>query len=143
MSANAKTLTLTKTYPVSVDKLFKAWVDSSVVKSWMAPGAMRVGTVDINPVADGVYAVEMKDVSGEAAQMNGKVQAVEDNLRLVLQWQWAHSGHATEVEVNFRSLPDNVSEMHLVHRGFESMDEMQNHQNGWKGCCEKLAKVFA
>lgn len=143
MSADAKTLALTKSYPVAVDRLYQAWVDASLVKSWMAPGAMRVGAVDINLSENGSYAVEMKDVSGEVAQMNGKVLAVEENARLVLQWQWAHADHATEIEVSFRALPDNASEMHLIHRGFQSMDEMQNHQNGWKGCFEKLAKVFS
>lgn len=142
MSADAKSLTITEKFPVPVGILFNAWVDAAVVKSWMAPGAMKVGAVQIEPKPSGDYLIEMKDPAGDVARMHGKLLAVDNNQRLQIQWRWDHMSHGTELAVEFHGLSECASEMRLTQSGFQSVDEMQNHQNGWKGCFEKLAKAI-
>jgi uncharacterized protein YndB with AHSA1/START domain len=60
--------------------------------------------------------------------------------RLVYRWRWVLDGveqPETHVTVDFRDAPEGTR-VELVHHGFPDRAEWRHHDDGWRGCLERL-----
>ena len=106
-------------YPVTIDALWKAWVEASALEQWYSPTALRVlpGSVVSDTRVDGWWTVGV-DVAeyGFVAYFFGKYSEVVENSRLV------HSLYYTQDAVEFAAR-DLAGEHHVIEIVFESRGE--------------------
>lgn len=102
-------------YPVSIDALWKAWVDADALEQWYCPTALRVlpGSVVSDARVDGWWTVGV-DVQeyGFVAYFYGTYSEVVPNKRLV------HSLYYTQDAAEFATR-DLTLEHHRIEIDFE------------------------
>jgi len=132
------TLTLTERFAAPVDRVFRAFSSSEQVSRWFAPGDMRVpdATVDLRP--GGRYRVVMEEADGTQHIVAGEYRDVVANERLTFTWQWEGSEVVTFVEVGFRAIDADNTELSIVHTRFDTEEQRDLHGQGWEACIVKL-----
>lgn len=137
------TLNLTETFAAPLSQVFSAWIDVDVIRRWFAPGDMHVpeAVVDVRP--GGRYRIVMEDVDGAQHIAVGEYQNVVVNERLSFTWQWEGSDAVTSVEIAFRAIDANNTELHLAHSRFVETDARDKHGVGWTGCLVNLRNYLS
>jgi uncharacterized protein YndB with AHSA1/START domain len=115
--------------PFSPEAVYAAWVSSGTV----IPPAT---SMDIDPVVGGHYRLVVKDDQWDT-QNEGKFLEVEENKHLRYTWEWNKDGDVTEIDVTFDAAATG-SRLTLVHSGFKSQENYDNHDAGWDGYIQGL-----
>lgn len=115
--------------PFSPEEVYAAWVSSDTV----IPPATAM---DINPVVGSHYRLVVKDDQWDT-QNEGEFLEVEENKHLRYTWDWNKDGDVTEIDVTFAAAPMGTR-LTLVHSGFSSQDNHDNHDAGWDGYIKGL-----
>jgi uncharacterized protein YndB with AHSA1/START domain len=142
MNASTVTLELKKVVNVPRAKVFAAWTQPAVVKTWFAPGAMIVPRAEIDLRVGGKYTIEMKGDDGTHT-VGGSYKEIVPNEKLVFTWAWQDggmggAGDETLVTVLFADKGQDT-EVHLIHERFSDAEKRDKHNQGWLGCLENLA----
>lgn len=135
------TLTLTERFAAPVDRVFRAWSDSEQVSRWFAPGDMRVPDASIDLRPGGRYRVVMEETDGTQHIVSGEYREVVVNERLAFTWQWQGSDVVTFVEIGFRAIDADHTELSVVHTQFETEEQRDLHGQGWRACLAKLRSL--
>ncbi|MDH3508451.1 MAG: SRPBCC domain-containing protein, partial [Gammaproteobacteria bacterium] len=83
----------------------------------------------------------MEDTDGTQHIVTGEYREVVDNERLAFTWQWEGSEVVTFVEVDFRAIDADNTELSVVHTLFETEEQRDLHGQGWGACLEKLQNL--
>jgi uncharacterized protein YndB with AHSA1/START domain len=132
------TLRITERFAAPLARVFSAWTDAAVLRRWFAPGDMRVpeAIADVRP--GGRYRIVMEQADGQQHIVTGEFRDVIPNERLAFTWQWEGSEAVTLVEIVFRAIDANHTELNLVHTQFGTTDARDKHGQGWRGCLVNL-----
>ncbi|MBV1920148.1 MAG: SRPBCC domain-containing protein [Pseudomonadales bacterium] len=130
-----------KSVALSVEEVYRAWLEPALVKRWMAPGTMRVSEPTIDARPDGEWQLVMIDVDGGPHKASGKYTSLTEPSALALTWAWDGGHYTTQITVTIDAGANGKTDVCLEQRGFPSMDVAQSHEAGWAGCLEKLGKL--
>ena len=137
-------LTLSRSYPVSPEKVWRAWTDPQALTQWFRPGAsFSVPLVETDVRAGGRFRILMIDEKGEEFDLAGVYREVVPDRKLVMTWGWkSQPGQESLVTVIFR--PSGTgTEVELRHEGFVDFDDQPTHEQGWSGALDQLARLLA
>ena len=135
-------LTMTRTFHVSVERLYALWTREELLKKWFCPGDdMTIPIAETDAREGGSYRIVMQDKDGKTYSPSGIYETVIPNEKLVFSWKWADSEVITRVTLTFRALGDNECELTLIHDGFPDSDMRDLHNEGWDGCLSRLKKA--
>lgn len=139
-----KSLTLTRVYDASPEKLFQAWSSEAILPKWFAPSAaMKVPNVDIDFKEGGKYRIVMESPDGaEQYVAVGEYKKIVENEKIVMSWRWENwpaeqPDSMLTVELSSK---DAGTELMLKHEQLESDDSVAKHTEGWTGCLDRLGK---
>ena len=123
-------------------RVFEAWTNPELMKRWLAPGSMFVGSATVDLRVGGSYLIEMSGGNeigkcvGRA--VGGTYKRIIPNQMISFTWGWpGNTTPETLVTVEFRDV-ENGTEVILTHEGFSNNDDCDKHREGWLGCLEKL-----
>jgi uncharacterized protein YndB with AHSA1/START domain len=152
--ASEFTLQVRRTFAASRDKVFAAWGQREQLEQWMCKDESAHTVIhhlqDIR--TGGRYLMEVRDPGkGETYWGQGVYRLVKPPEKIVFSWSWAkdtpdgpqlHPGSPeTEVTVEFFAR-GNSTEVVLTHAVFGSAKDRDEHNKGWNGCLDLLAKVL-
>lgn len=129
---------MTERFQAPLARVFDAWTNARQLQLWFAPGDMRVpeAAADVRP--GGRYRIVMERADGEQRVVTGEYRDVVPNQRLAFTWQWEGSKDITLVELAFKALDPDNTELRLVHSQFTAAQDRDMHGQGWAGCIAKL-----
>ena len=136
-----------KSVALSVEDVYRAWLEPALVKRWMAPGTMRVSEPTIDARPEGQWQLEMIDVDGSRHKAFGQytllseLSELSDSSELALTWAWDGGHYTTQITVTIEAGANGRTDVCIEQRGFPSMDVAQSHEAGWAGCLDKLGKL--
>ncbi len=116
-----RALAINQTYAATVAELYQLWISTDTV---LAP----TEALEINPEVGGLYRLIMP---GNFC-MTGYFSVVRQNQQLTYSWQWQDDDEVTLVDVQF--CPTESGDhclVKLIHRGFDSDESLQRHDEGW------------
>ncbi len=128
---------LKKVINAPIEKVFKAWIEPEQMKQWYSPEGMSTPAATSEARAGGQYTVTMK-MGDKTFDMSGKYLEFDEPNRLVFSWNHDDS----VVTVDFKKLADDKTEVSLKHTGFANEQSRAQHDDGWVGTLDKLAKHF-
>ena len=131
------TLSLTRRFKASRERVFAAFTTLDALQKWMGGGPCHVlgGTQDFR--AGGQYFLRMHSHGGEA-ELRGTYREITPPSRLVYTWQWEGEDEPeTLVTIDFIAIGEET-ELRLTHTGFATTESRDNHNNGWLGSMDKL-----
>jgi uncharacterized protein YndB with AHSA1/START domain len=137
-------LALERAYPVSPEKIWRAWTDPEAVKQWWGPGAGEpVSVAELDVRVGGRFRIVFGGADGGAHECAGVYREVVPNRRLVFTWSWPRTTPEREslVTVAFRKAGSGTQ---LEFRHEELFDEKvrDDHKRGWSGVLDKLERFL-
>jgi len=138
------TLKVTRTLPASREKVFRAWTDPQTLMKWFAPSDQfitRLPEFDLR--VGGRYRIEMK-LEEKTHTVVGTYREIRPPEKLVFTWRWenepAHVGDTlVTIELFDRG---GKTELILTHEGFANEASRDEHNKGWAGCLDRLARAL-
>ncbi len=164
ISDPATTLNITRTFAARRDLVFSAWTDPQKLKLWWgAHEGFTTPIAEIDLRVGGSYRLGMKPPDQNVIYVVGGVyREVQAPEKLVYTWIWEPtldsetmepSGehhpemdnmvvpHDTLVTVEFHA-QGNSTELVLTHEYFADQHARDEHNQGWSGTFDKLAKLI-
>ena len=138
------TLQLTRTFAAPREKVFRAWTDPEEVKKWFHPPGYETPSAEIDLRVGGKYRFGMRKLpDGEVFYLSGSYREVRRPERLVYTWQWEAEPELgdTLVTVQFHDRGGST-EVVLTHELFPTEKARQEHERGWSGGLDNLAKIL-
>ena len=134
-------LNLVRAYPVSPEKVWRAWTDAQALKKWWGPGPGEpVAVAELDVRVGGRFRIVFGGPQGTAHEVQGTYKEVVPNRKLVFTWTWPNSTPEREsvVTIVFRA-SDGGTELDFRHEQLFDEKVRDDHKRGWSGTLEKLA----
>jgi uncharacterized protein YndB with AHSA1/START domain len=136
-------LEITRHFDVPREVLFRAWTDPSWLVRWMGPGECTCPVAETEIVIGGAFKICIRGEGDHWA--HGHYQEIEPPERLAFSWQWEQEdgslGHEMLIEIDFVER-EAGTEMQFRQTKFPDDDSRNQHQGGWEGSMECLAKLL-
>jgi uncharacterized protein YndB with AHSA1/START domain len=137
-------LTLTRSYPVAPEKVWRAWTDAEAVKKWWGPGPGEpVSVAELDVRVGGRFRIVFGGPDGKAHECAGQYKEVVPNRKLVFTWSWPNSTpeRVSVVTIIFEDLKGKTQ---LTFKHEQLFDEKvrDDHKRGWSGSLDKLAEFL-
>jgi uncharacterized protein YndB with AHSA1/START domain len=141
MASRARSVVVVKrVFAVPPPRLFAAWCRPELMAQWFfpAPGWRAEVTADVR--VGGRYRVAMHDPAGGVHVQEGAYASIEPDWRLVFTWTCLELGVADSlVTLELRDLGAKT-ELTISHELPDDAAILREHEGGWKGCLESLAR---
>ena len=147
-------LEVRRTFAAPREKVFAAWAQGDRLEQWMCKdeSAHTVIHHEQDIRTGGRYLMEVRDPhKKETYWGRGVYREVKPPEKIVFSWSWTKETQdgpqlhpdspETQVTVEFFAR-GNSTEVVLTHAVFGSAKDRDDHQQGWNGCFDLLAKVL-
>ena len=139
-----RSLKLERFYPVTPDKVWRAWTDAQALGQWFRPDAsFSIPVAETDVRVGGRFRVLMVDAKGEEFDLSGIYREVVRERKLVMTWGWRakQPGHESLVTVTLRPLGQGT-QLELRHEQYVDMENQPTHEQGWNGTLDKLGQLL-
>ncbi|NVJ98033.1 MAG: SRPBCC domain-containing protein [Alphaproteobacteria bacterium] len=128
--------------PCSKRQLFDAWSKPEVMSAWFFADQMarKPSTVKNSFTVGGHWELTMHLHESDPC-MHGEYREINRYNRIVFTWN-SHIANDSIVELDFREISPNRTEMKLTHTHFPSEESRASHINGWDMCLDSLAQYL-
>ena len=137
-------LTLTRSFPVAPEKVWRAWTDPEALTQWFRPGAsFSIPLVETDVRAGGRFRIVFGGPEGRDHEVQGVYREVVPNRKLVFTWTWPNSTPEREslVTIVFKPVAGGT-ELVFLHEGHYDETVRDNHQRGWTESFAKLERFL-
>ncbi len=144
------TLTITKTFAATPERLFAAWTEAAQLAKWTAPGNFSVEKSISDPQINGTWERILNSPQADQPPllMNGRYLKLMPPTQLVLTWDMPGNKHAatTTINVEFTAAPSSSSPstvMTFTQSGFPAApkEQIPHYIAGWDAPFKKLANL--
>lgn len=138
-------LVLTRRYPVTPGKVWRAWTDPQALKHWFGPGAGEpVSAAEIDLRAGGRFRIVFGGVEGTEHEVQGVYREIVPNRKLVFTWAWPRTTPERESLVTIELRADGGgTEMEFRHERLFDEKVRDDHRHGWTEALGKLERFLS
>jgi uncharacterized protein YndB with AHSA1/START domain len=140
--ASPTSLVISRTYPASVERVFKAWTDANQLGQWFAPTDDYTTRANVDLRVGHEYRIAITHKSGNVHTILGTYRLIEPPRKLVYTWRW-EGGPTTDtlVTVDFNADGD-ATKVTITHEQFTNTEDRDKHNEGWNGCLNRLQRTL-
>lgn len=139
-------LTITRRFRASPQKVYAAWTSAENLIQWFAAAQAKPGSIkaDLDVRVGGRYRISFTDEnSGEYHEVGGLYREVVPNERLKFSWAW-HSTPERESQVAIELKGDASGTLMVFrHEQFADQAARDNHERGWNKFLDVLEQYLA
>lgn len=142
---NETSLSLTRFFRASPERLFEAFTKPEHLVQWFGPKGCTIPRAALDLRVGGRYRVEMHGDEGDVYVLTGEYREIQPPERLVFTWTWAQgdmAGVETVVSLTMRPKPGGT-ELTLHHDGLPTPRALEMHGAGWVSTWDCLEEFFA
>jgi uncharacterized protein YndB with AHSA1/START domain len=141
--ASPTSLVIARTYPASVERVFKAWTDANQLGQWFAPSDDYTTKASVDLQVGHEYRIAIAHKGGNVHNILGTYRLIDPPRKLVYTWRWEGGPMAdTLVTVDFTPRGEST-EVTITHEQFSTSEDRDRHAEGWNGCLSRLPRLFA
>jgi uncharacterized protein YndB with AHSA1/START domain len=144
-AVSAPTLVIRRTFNAERKRVFAAWTDPQIIKSWFGGPETRVYDAAFDARDGGHYRIAMKSSEGEDFIVTGVITEFKEPERLAYTFTWQEDDpkdeHETFVRVEFTER-GNQTDMVFTHERFSSEASRDRHEAGWNASFDKFAALL-
>lgn len=136
-------LSITRTYPVAPEKVWRAWTEPQVLKQWFGPSSpstLCVAEIDLR--VGGRYRLAFSAPDGEVHDVSGVYQEVDPNKRLVFTFAWKSTPDRVSQVAIALTPNEEGTEFKFVHDRFFNEKARDNHAGGWPLFFDNLGNML-
>lgn len=146
-SQGTRTLTMSRSFAVPVQRLFDAWADPAQTCRWMGPRNTDCRVDEWDFREGGSYLIVMVSEEGNEFPAKGVFRIIDPPNRLAMTWAWQHEdfmqGIDTLLDLEFVTAGDGASELRLTHALMPDEEQAGRHAGGWGSALECLEEFLA
>jgi predicted enzyme related to lactoylglutathione lyase/uncharacterized protein YndB with AHSA1/START domain len=141
---SANTLSVKRFLKAPREKVYAAWTKADEIAKWFGPETCQVLSAQLEPRVGATFHLRLRDERMGDIEVRGVYREATPS-RLVFTWNC--SGHPalnfaeTLVTVDFLAR-DGGTDLHITHEGLPDAQWRDDHQAGWSGCLDKLARFL-
>lgn len=141
--ADKPRLHITRRYPVSRQKVWRAWTDPQALSCWFGPGEPNSVTLaEMDVRKGGRYHIRFRTPDGEEHAVSGEYQEVVEHERLSFSWAWQSTPErVSRVAISLTAV-DGGTVLDFVHDSFFDQAARDNHERGWSATLAKLDRML-
>ena len=141
--ASTTSLVVSRIYPASVERVFKAWTDANQLGQWFAPTDDYTTKASVDLRVGHEYRIAITHKGGNVHTILGTYHLIDPPRKLVYTWRWEGGPMAdTLVTVDF-SPEGEATKVTITHEQFTNSEDRDKHAEGWNGCLNRLPRLFA
>jgi uncharacterized protein YndB with AHSA1/START domain len=141
--ASPSSLVISRIYPASVERVFKAWTDANQLGQWFAPTDDYTTKANVDLRVGHEYRIAITHKGGNVHTILGTYRVIQPPNKLVYTWRW-EGGPASDTLVTVDFTPRGEStEVTITHEQFTNVEDRDKHAEGWNGCLSRLPRLFA
>jgi len=140
--ASPSSLVVSRTYPATQERVFKAWTDANQLGQWFAPSDDYTPKANVDLRVGHEYRIAITHKGGNVHNVVGTYRLIEPPRKLIYTWRWEGAPTDTLVTVDFTPEGD-ATKVTITHEQFLSTEDRDRHNEGWKGCVERLDRKLA
>lgn len=141
-------LSISRRFAASSEKVFKAWTDPALLTRWFGPHGVTTTDADVDLRVGGKYHFTMQEPDGKIHHPNGEYRVIDPPKKLVFTWVLdgqgcsGSDGNYTETLVTIE-LEDVDGSCHLTltHEFLPGDESKAAHDMGWNGSLERLMEL--
>lgn len=133
-------LSLSRRYPVSPEKVWHAWTDPEAIKRWFGPAPGEpVSAAELDVRVGGRFRIVFGGPDGKMHECAGVYKEVVPNRKLVFTWTWPRTTPEREslVTIVFKAVSAGT-EIAFKHEQLFDESVRDAHKQGWSGALAKL-----
>jgi uncharacterized protein YndB with AHSA1/START domain len=153
MSAGNAVVRLERTISAPPHRVYRAWLEPDLLRSWLAPGGLEVTRVEIDERVGGHYRIWQADSGSDAGGFDCEVLELVPDQRIVFRWGFVgperSDGPAYDslLTITLREAPGGGTALTLVHERLEALaaampQVAENVGPGWELVLEKLSATI-
>lgn len=137
-----KPIVIKRVMPCGKRRLFDAWSKPDIMSAWFFADqkARKPSTVKNSFTVGGHWELTMH-LEQSDPHMHGEYREINRYNRIVFTWN-SHIATDSIVELDFRELSANRTEMTLRHTHFPTEESRASHNNGWGMCLASLERYL-
>jgi uncharacterized protein YndB with AHSA1/START domain len=140
--ASPSSLVISRTYPASVERVFKAWTDANQLGQWFAPTDDYTTQASVDLRVDHEYRIAITHKGGNVHTILGTYRLIDPPRKLVYTWRW-ENGPAADTLVTVDFTPDgDATKVTITHEQFLDVETRDKHNEGWNGCLNRLQRTL-
>ena len=142
--AEKPSLTLTRSYPVAPEKVWRAWTDPQALRRWWGPGGDQpVSVAQLDVRVGGRFRIVFGGPEGKDHEVQGVYKEVVQNRKLVFTWTWPNStpDRVSQVTILFQPASGGT-DLEFRHEQFFDAAARDGHQRGWSETFIKLEEFL-
>jgi uncharacterized protein YndB with AHSA1/START domain len=140
--ASPSSLLISRTYPASVDRVFKAWTDANQLGQWFAPTDDYTTQAIVDLEVGHEYRIAITHKGGNIHTILGTYRLIDPPRKLVYTWRW-EGGPMADTLVTVDFAPDgNATKVTITHEQFTNTEDRDKHNEGWNGCLNRLQRTL-
>jgi uncharacterized protein YndB with AHSA1/START domain len=140
--ASPSSLVISRTYPASVERVFKAWTDANQLGQWFAPTDDYTTQASVDLRVDHEYRIAITHKGGNVHTILGTYRLIDPPRKLVYTWRW-EGGPAADTLVTVDFTPDDdATKVTITHEQFLDAEARDKHNEGWNGCLNRLQRTL-
>lgn len=124
------------------DRVYPAFTDSAELAAWFWPAAFNTHyELDARP--GGRFRIRTETgPGGENFGVQGEYLELTPPLRIAMTWQWDGADAVTDVAVELADAGEGSTEVTVTHAANPTVQERDDHVQGWTDCLDRLARHF-
>ncbi len=130
---------ITRTYPVSAAKVWRAWTEPQALKQWFCPGSSSTVTaIDVDLSPGGRFRIAFQTADGTPYEASGVYEEVDPERRLVFSWAWKRMPErVSRIIITLKPIAEGT-ELSFLHERLVDAADRAGHQHGWSAFFENL-----
>jgi len=150
---SSRTLTLTRTFNASPEKVFRAWTEPALYKQWNVPRPWVITEAELDPRPGGTNRINMRSPEGVDYPDAGIYLEVIPGKRLVFTDAYTSAWLPSEkpfmtVSVELEPLEGGAKTRQFIRVLHWSGADREEHERmgfhkGWNQCADQLAELLA
>jgi len=136
-------LVIKKIFNCTKRALFDAWSNANTMAKWFFAESEKFkdSSVKSSFKINGLFSVTMYFENGADAKISGQYKDINRYSMIAFSWNSSIASNSL-VQLNFREISANRTELKLVHSLFPSEESRQMHNQGWDACLANLDRFF-
>jgi uncharacterized protein YndB with AHSA1/START domain len=125
----------------SPSKVYAALTDPDKIMRWWSPDAGPTihATADVRP--GGRFEVTFRTEDGKEHTNYGVYREVIVDQKLVFTWHWRGTSENESIVTILIEAWNGGTQLTLIHEGFPTEAERDDHREGWSSGLEKLGAI--
>ena len=140
--ASPTSLVISRTYPASVERVFKAWTDANQLGQWFAPTDDYTTQASVDLRVGHEYRIAITHKGGNVHTVLGTYHLIDPPRKLVYTWRW-EGGPMADTLVTVDFTPEGeATKVTITHEQFTNTEDRDKHNEGWNGCLNRLQRTL-